>query len=74
MKTTYYIIEKYEKLAMSSNPSDTKVYILDNQNRVRGGLVRRNKKEAIYVAKQCGMDVVIYIGNEIENDRRVFIS
>lgn len=75
MKTIYYIIEKNEYLIMSSNPQDMKVYKTDGRGQYTTGyLTETNKAKAIKTAKLCGMDVVIYIGSEKQNDERIFIS
>lgn len=73
--TTYHIIEKNERLAMKVNPSDTKVYKEDNTGLfVLSCLTRANKTQATKIAKDCGMDVAVWIGSETSNFERVFIS
>lgn len=72
---TYYIIEKDERLTMSADPSDMKVYKTSNNGQFTTGyLTMTSLVSAKKIAKSCGMDVVIYIGSETQNDERVYVS
>lgn len=71
---TYYIIEKNERLTKIASDNFTGVYKTDNKSINRACFSKTNLVEAKKTAKACGMDVVVYVGNENQNEERVFVS
>lgn len=74
MKTIYHIIEKHEALTVVPNDNFTSVFKTDGKTWAKSCFTRTSLKDAKKIAKACGMDVVVYVGTETQNDERVYIS